>query len=162
MKALICGSFDPVTLGHVDQIRRASNMFNEVTVAIFKNSSKKYMFSEEQRLEMLKSAVAEFPNVQAELCSGLVAAYVRKNKIDVIVKGVRNQTDCAYEMDMARANKMIYDGCETLLLVSHGDVTGISSSLVRTLIANGESISKFVPQSVCQEIDKYYKKQKGV
>ncbi len=158
MKALICGSFDPVTLGHIDVIRRASAMFEEVTVAIFKNPAKKYMFSDTQRLELLNLAISDFTNVRAELCEGLVAAYVREHKIDVIVKGVRNQTDCAYEMEMARANKMIYDGCETILLVSHGEASEISSSLVRTLIVNGEGTQKFLPNSVYDKIVKYCEK----
>ncbi len=148
IKALICGSFDPVTLGHIDIIRRASLLFDDITVAIFNNSAKKYMFSESERIEMLAEAIKELPNAHAELCSGLVAEYVRKNNINVIVKGVRNQTDCSYEMDMARANKLIFDGCETMLLLSYGSISDISSSLVRAIALNGGDVSEFVPECV--------------
>ncbi len=158
MKALICGSFDPITLGHIDIIRRASKMFDEITVAIFKNPTKKYMFSEDQRYEMLTAAVTEFSNVRAELCDGLVAAYVRDNNFDVIVKGVRNQADCTYEIEMARANKLIFSGCETALLVSHGETADISSSLVRALITNGENCLRFLPTSIHDKIVKYCEK----
>ncbi len=154
MKALICGSFDPVTLGHLSVIESAAKMFDEVVVGIFLNSAKKYMFSEVERLSMLSEAVAELKNVKVELCEGLVAAYVRDNGIDVIVKGVRNTVDCGYELEMARANRMIYPGCETIFIVSSEEKSGISSSLVRVMLQNGEDPSSFVPASVKRYIDK--------
>ncbi len=154
MKALICGSFDPVTLGHLDLIERAAKLFDEVTVGIFVNSGKKYMFSEDERLSMLSDATTHIENVKCEICHGLVAAYVRDNGIDCIVKGVRNETDCAYELDMAKVNRQIYSGCETMFLVSSDDKAGISSSLVRTMLGYGEKIDKFVPRSVLETVDK--------
>lgn len=148
MKVLISGSFDPVTNGHLDLIKRAASLFDTVIVGIFVNSSKKYYFSESERLKMLREALNELDNVEIRLCSGLVARYVEKNGIDAVVKGVRNITDCDYEITMAKTNKKIYEGCETLLLPSSPHVEDISSSTVKALHSYGEDISAYVPSCV--------------
>lgn len=148
MKALISGSFDPVTNGHLDLIKRTAALFDTVIVGIFVNSSKKYCFSETERLEMLKDSLKDVDNVEIRICSGLVARYVEENGIDAVVKGVRNMTDCDYEITMAKTNKKIYNGCETLLLPSSHDVEEISSSTVKALYSYGEDISAYVPACV--------------
>lgn len=148
MKALITGSFDPVTNGHIDLIKRTAAMFDSVTVGIFVNSAKKYYFTEKERLDMLTEAVKELDNVEARICSGLVARYVRENGIDAVVKGVRTAADCDYEITMARTNKMIYGGCETLLLPASPELTEISSSTVKALASYGEDVSAYVPECV--------------
>ncbi len=148
MKALITGSFDPVTNGHIDLIKRTSAMFDSVIVGIFVNPAKKYYFTEEERLEMLKEAVKDLHNVETRICSGLVASFVRENNINAVVKGVRNSSDCDYEMSMARTNKMIYAGCETLLLPASPELAEISSSTIKTLRGYGEDISAYVPSNV--------------
>ena len=101
MKALVCGSFDPITNGHIDIIKRASAMFDDVTVGVFVNSSKRYNFSEEKRIALINEAIKDIDNAHAELCSGLVARYCIDNGIRVIVKGVRNSKDFDYELEMA-------------------------------------------------------------
>lgn len=148
MKALISGSFDPVTNGHLDLIKRTASLFDTVIVGIFVNSSKKYYFSETERLEMLRDALKDVDNVEIRLCSGLVARYVEENEIDAVVKGVRNMTDCDYEITMAKTNKKIYGGCETLFLPSSPDVEDISSSTVKALRSYGEDVSAYVPACV--------------
>ena len=105
MKALVCGSFDPVTNGHIDLIRRAAGMFETVTVGIFVNKDKKYAFSMETRRVMLENAVKDIKNVTVDVSYGYVADYVKENGIGVIVKGVRNTADYEYELDMAKYNK---------------------------------------------------------
>ena len=153
-KALVTGSFDPVTVGHMDLIARAAAIFDTVVVGIFVNGAKKYTFTEVERAEMLREACAEYglTNVTVEICSGLVARYVENNGIDVIVKGVRSITDFEYERNMAETNKALYSGAETMLLFSDPAHTSLSSSLVRTLIQYGEDVSGFVPASVLKRV----------
>ena len=117
MKALICGSFDPVTNGHLDIIRRAAALFDSVVVGIFINSEKKYYFDLNDRVILLTEAVKDLKNVTVDFSEGYVAKYVEENGIDVIVKGVRNATDFEYEAMIDKVNKQIYPGAETLLLI---------------------------------------------
>ena len=152
MKALVCGSFDPITNGHVDLIKRAASMFEDVTVGIFVNSAKRYVFSEEQRLDLIREAIKDVKNAHAELCSGLVARYCTDNGIGVIVKGVRNVKDYEYELDMALTNKLLAPGVETLLLPADPSLSGISSSAVRTLSACKEDVTKLVPECVAKAL----------
>ena len=153
-KALVTGSFDPVTLGHMDLISRAASIFDTVVVGIFVNSSKTYVFSADERAEMLREACAErgLGNVTVEVCSGLVARYVEENGIDVIVKGARNSTDFEYERNMAETNKLISPKAETMVLFSDPGYSAVSSSTVRTLMNYGEDVSNLVPRSVLKRI----------
>ena len=148
MKALICGSFDPVTNGHLDIIKRAAAIFDSVTVGIFVNSAKKYFFDLSERVEMLTEATKEIKNVLIDTSEGYVADYVKENGIDVIVKGVRNSVDFEYEANMARINKQLYSGAETLLLVAPAETEELSSSLVKESFAKGEDVSRYVPECV--------------
>ena len=148
MKALICGSFDPVTNGHLDIIKRTAALFDSVTVGIFVNSAKKYYFSVDERRRMLTEATDEMKNVTVDTSEGYVATYVKENGIDVIVKGVRNSVDFEYEANMARINKQLYPGAETLFLTASPEVTELSSTLVREAFESGNDISPYVPESV--------------
>ena len=153
-KALVTGSFDPVTLGHMELISRAAAIFDSVVVGIFVNSSKNYVFSAEERADMLREACAEcgLGNVTVDICSGLVARYVEENCVDVIVKGARNSNDFEYERNMAEANKLISPKAETLVLFSDPKYSAVSSSLVRTMVNYGEDVSNLVPRSVLKRI----------
>lgn len=154
VKALITGSFDPVTVGHMDLISRTAKIFDSVVVGIFVNSSKTYTFSVEERADMLREACVEWglENVTVEICSGLVARYAENSGIDVIVKGVRNSADFEYERNMAEANKTLCPKAETMLLPADPAHSALSSSLVRTLMNYGEDISAFVPASVLKRV----------
>ena len=153
MNALICGSFDPVTLGHIDLIRRAAGMFGKVTVGIFSNDSKKYWFTKEKRLEMLQESVRELSNVHAEICYGLVSEYALNNGIEVIVKGLRNAVDFDYEMIMAKTNRVFAPSVETVFLPAYGKNEIISSSMVKIVFENGGNVSDFVPECVLKELE---------
>ena len=155
-KALVTGSFDPVTLGHMDLISRASKIFDRVTVGIFVNSTKSYMFSAEDRAAMIEEACAEagLSNVAVELCTGMVAHYVRDNGIDAIVKGIRGAADAEYERMIDEANKLVYPGAETMLLISNPRYGAVSSTVVREFIRYGEDISALVPSSVLRRISR--------
>lgn len=148
MKALICGSFDPVTNGHLDIIKRTAALFDSVVVGIFVNSDKKYLFDVNKRFELLTEATKELKNVTVDNCEGLVARYVEKNGIDVIVKGIRNTADYEYEFEMAKINKHIYNKAETLLMPASAETEFLSSGFVKTMFFAGEDISGFVPECV--------------
>lgn len=148
MKALICGSFDPVTNGHLDIIRRAAALFDSVVVGIFINSEKKYYFDLNDRVMLLTEAVKDLNNVTVDFSEGYVAKYVEENGIDVIVKGARNATDFEYEAMIDKVNKQIYPGAETLLLIASKETECLSSSFVKESFLSGEDISKYVPECV--------------
>ena len=154
MKALVCGSFDPVTNGHIDLIKRAAWMFDSVTVGIFVNSEKKYTFPMESRRLMLEKAVMDIKNVTVDVSYGYVADYVKENDIGVIDKGVRNAVDYEYELAMAKYNKQHAPGTETIFLPASDDVESISSSMVKQLFEAGENIASYVPASVADEFNK--------
>ena len=147
MKALFCGTFDPITLGHINIIERIAALFDEVVVGVFENSSKNCMFTDKERLSLVTEATSDMQNVSAVLCGGLVSKYARENGIDVIVKGVRNARDYDYELEMAGVNRML-TGCETFLLPADKDTELLSSTMVRILHKNGESVEKYVPGCV--------------
>ena len=136
MRALVCGSFDPVTNGHIDLIKRAAGMFDSVTVGIFVNSEKKYMFPMETRRDMLEKAVKDIENVTVDVSFGYVADYVKERGIGVIVKGVRNTADYEYELNMAKYNKAHAPNTETVFLPASDDTENLSSSLVKQLFAS--------------------------
>ena len=154
MKALVCGSFDPVTNGHIDLIKRAAGMFESVIVGIFVNSEKKYMFPIDIRRDMLKIATEEIKNVEIDISEGYVADYVKEHGIGVIVKGVRNSVDYEYELRMAKYNKEHAPNTETVFLPASDETESLSSSLVKKLFASGEDISRYVPASVADEFNK--------
>lgn len=154
MKALICGSFDPVTLGHMDIIARTASLFDHVVVGVFYNSEKHCLFSPSARAEMIKEACEErgLTNVTVDISEGMVAHYVRDNGIDVIVKGVRNGQDLEYERMIEQANKLAYDKAETMLLMSSPEYSYLSSTVAREFIKHGENIEKIVPDSVIRRL----------
>lgn len=150
-KAVIPGSFDPITNGHLDVICRAARMFDEVTVLVMLNSEKKYMFGA-SRVEMVRAACAEIPNVRVEESGGLLCDYVAENRIDVIVKGVRNCKDFEYEKDLAQINCKI-GGCETFFIPARPELEFCSSTFVREMVRYGRDICDYVPKKCL----KFYK-----
>ena len=158
-KTVICpGSFDPVTLGHLDIITRASGMFGKVVVAVLVNSSKTPTFSTEERIELLTEAVSGLPNVEIVSFEGLLAEYCKTCGIDTIVKGLRAVSDFEYEFQMAIANKKLNPGLETMFLTADADSTFLSSSMVREIGSMGGDISNFVPACVHDRIIKKLRK----
>lgn len=151
--AVYPGSFDPITLGHMDIIRRASRCFDKVLVCVMVNCDKtKPMFSREKRLELIQKSVAEFPNVEVELWSGLLADYAVKRDAHVLVKGVRNMTDFDLEMQMARINKGILPTLETVFLPASAEYEHFSSTMAREMIRYGQPLEQYVPAVVAAEL----------
>lgn len=158
-KTVICpGSFDPVTLGHLDIIKRASKMFGKVYIAVLVNSSKTPSFSIEERIELLSDTVKGLDNVEIVSFEGLLAEYCRQHGVDAIVKGLRAVSDFDYEFQMAMANKKINPGLETIFLTADSDSMYLSSSMVREIGSMGGDISNFVPECVHDRIVKKLKK----
>lgn len=152
-KTVICpGSFDPVTLGHVDIITRASKMFGKVIVAVLVNSNKVPSFSIDERIQLLKDSTRGIKNVEVVSFNGLLAEYCRERKVDAIVKGLRAVTDFEYEFQMALTNKKLNPMLETIFLTADTDSMYLSSSMVREVASMGGDISNFVPKCVHQRI----------
>ena len=151
MKVIVPGSYDPVTLGHVDIIRRAAEENEQVYAVIFVNPEKKYTFSLDDRVRMLILATDELDNVLVSYSNGMVVDYMREHGIEKIVKGYRNDTDYAYEMKQAEYN-MNYGGYETELKKCDPALSDISSTLARERIQSGEDTEGILPKAVADYI----------
>ena len=156
---LISGSFDPVTRGHEDLIRRAALLFDRVEVVIFENSKKQYLFTLDERLSFLQRVCAACgDNVTAATCSDTVAGYACAHGITAILKGVRNADDLAYEQDMAVLNRLA-GGPETMFLPTDAAYAHISSSWVREFLRRGLPAKELLPAVICRDVlDAYQKK----
>ena len=151
--AIYPGSFDPITLGHLDIIRRAAACFDRVCVCVSPNAEKRnQMFTPEQKLQLVRTAVADLPNVEAELYSGLLADYARQKGAGILVKGVRNTTDFDLEYQQAAINRGICPELETLLLPASPAYQHFSSTMVREMIRYGQPLEKYVPAPVAEEL----------
>jgi pantetheine-phosphate adenylyltransferase len=151
--AVTAGTFDPVTLGHLDIITRAAAIFDEVVVGIFENPEKKKLFSLETRFAALAKAVEDLPNVKAVIGDGFVAEYAASIGACALVKGSRNGTDFEYEKLQADYNKLHF-GMETLLLVSDARFDSLSSTLVREKLRAGEDAGTYLPAGVAEILKK--------
>ena len=157
MRKVVCpGSFDPVTNGHVDVFRRASKMFDEVIVAVFHNPAKNPMFSMEERVDMLREATCDLPNVKVDCFSGLLNEYVRKQGTNVIVRGLRALTDFEYEFQRALLIKRIDPEIETVFMMTSAEYSFLSSSGVRELTTFGGKIDELVPTYVAKRLHEHY------
>ena len=145
-RCLYPGSFDPVTLGHLDIIRRAAAIFDTVVVGVLHNPEKKGCFSVEQRVDMLQRACRDIPNVQVISYGGLLAQLTKETGISVVVRGVRGIADLESETAMARINHQLNPALETLFLPASPEMGEISASMVRQLAAFGADLSAYVPQ----------------
>ena len=153
--AIYPGSFDPITLGHMDIIARASRCFTSLHVCVMVNCDKsRHMFSEEKRLEFIRRSVAHLPNVTVEVWDGLLADYARQKGADVIIKGVRNATDFDLEMQMARINGGIVPGLDTVFFPAAAPYEHFSSTMVREMIRYGQPLEQYVPAPVAAELIK--------
>ena len=156
MKIAVCpGSYDPITLGHADVIRRAAALFDKVYVCVMSNGEKdRGMFPPQRRLELVRLAVQEFPNVEAELWMGLLADYARERDAGYLVKGVRNEDDFRWEYQMTWINESLLPELETVLLPAAPRFVWFSSTMAREMIRYGQDLKRYLPSAVAEEIGK--------
>ncbi|MBQ6886889.1 MAG: pantetheine-phosphate adenylyltransferase [Lachnospiraceae bacterium] len=158
MKAAIYpGSFDPVTYGHLDIIKRSSEIFDELTVCVLNNKTKSPLFSVEERVKILKEATKDLPNVKVESFSGLLIDYAREKDIHVSVRGLRAVTDFEYELQIAQTNRQLSDGdLDTMFLTTSLEYAFLSSSTVKEIASFNGDISQCVPEFVAKLIYEKY------
>ena len=147
MKAVFSGSFDPITLGHVDIVTRAAELVDEVVVGVAVNSAKNGIFSMEERVAFVRDAVADIPGVEVALVDGLLVDFCTEQGADAIIRGLRFGGDFDYELQMAHLNKAM-SGIETILLPAGRAFGTISSSMIRSAACSGGNVSEFVPAIV--------------
>lgn len=152
--AICPGSFDPVTKGHEDVIRRAALLFDRVIVVVSANPDKAPIFSVEERVEMIRDVCARIPNVEVDRFSGLLVDYVREKSAVAIVKGLRAVSDFDYEFQMALINRKLMPHAETVFLTSSSDNMFLSSSIVRQVASFGGDIGCFVPSCILERVSR--------
>ena len=159
-KAVYPGSFDPVTYGHLDIIRRAAEIFDVLIVSVLNNKEKTPLFSVEERVKILKEATKDIPNVHIDSFSGLLIDYCREQDLHVIVRGLRAITDFEYELQIAQTNRKFSHGeVDTMFLTASLEYAYLSSSTVKEIASFGGDVSECVPDSVKQLLcEKYHRK----
>lgn len=158
MKAVYPGSFDPLSNGHLDVIKRASKVFDEVHVLIPTNVHKVPTFTVEERIEMITKVVKDLKNVKVVSTNELTVSYAKKSNITVIIRGLRNYADYESEYQLAQFNQDIAPEIETLLMFPNARNQFVSSSSIKELLAFGADITKYVPKEIAEEIIKKFQK----
>ena len=161
-RAVYTGSFDPVTNGHMDIIRRASEIFDVLIVSILNNKEKTPLFSVEERVKILEEATKDLPNVQIDSFSGLLVDYAREKDLHVIVRGLRAITDFEYELQMSQTNHKLEPDLETMFLTTSIEYSYLSSTTVREIAAYGGDVSQFVPEAIAGELEAKMKAKRRV
>ena len=150
--AVYPGSFDPITSGHLDIIKRCLSLYDKVVVGVLCNSAKSAMFSAEERVSLIKKALGNADNIEIKAFDGLLVDFVRQEKANVIVRGLRAITDFEYEFQMALLNKKLCPEVETLFMVTSTDYSYVSSSIVKELANLGGDFSHMVPREIIEDI----------
>lgn len=158
--AFFPGTFDPLTLGHLDLVRRATALFGRVTVAVAINPEKQHLFSAEERVALAREACADLPRVEVAMVDGLVALAAHEHGCGVIVRGVRGAVDLDYEVPLMRTNRELAPSVDTILLVPDPVTAHISSTLVRQIAAMGGPVDTFVPPNVARALAARFQQQK--
>lgn len=146
--AIYPGTFDPVTNGHIDILERALKLFDKVIMTIARNTAKNPLFSEEERITLLRQVTKRYKNVEVDLFEGLLVDYVQKRNAIAVVRGLRAMTDFEYELQMALMNQKLNEKMETVFLMPNEKYTYLSSNFVREISRLGGDVSKFVPPVV--------------
>lgn len=153
IRAIYPGSFDPVTLGHLDIIKRSAEKMDELIIGVLNNNQKNPLFSVEERVEMLLELTEEYPNVTVEAFTGLSAEFVKKKNANVIIRGLRAISDFDYELQMAQTNRILYPAADTMFLTTSLEYAYLSSTTVKEVAYFNGDITGFVPASI---IDRVY------
>ena len=159
--AIYPGSFDPVTLGHLNIIKRASACFDKVIVCVMVNSKKTGMFTREERVDQLRRATERFPNVEVDSSDELLAAYAKRRGAHVLVKGLRAVSDYEYEVQMALVNRKLNPNLETMFMASSEKYTYLSSTIVKEMARYGADLAEFIPREIVDEVNQRMKELEG-
>lgn len=154
--AVFPGSFDPITNGHIDLVRRFAPLFDKIIVAVGVNSAKKGLFTLEQRLSWLEKVFENDPSIHVGSFSGLTVNYCKQEKAQYLIRGLRNSSDFDYEKTISQLNNIIGDNVETLFFISKPEYSHISSTIVREIIKGKGDISTFVPDFISDDINEVY------
>ena len=146
-KAVFPGSFDPITIGHVDIITRSMNVFEEIIIAVGDNRDKRYMFPKEKRVEFVKQTFVNFDTIKIESYDGLTVDFCKKNNTDFLIRGLRNLADFEFEKSIALTNREMTD-VDTVFFLTSPEKSFISSSIVRDLIRNNGDYKLFIPEGI--------------
>ena len=152
--AVYPGTFDPITYGHIDIIKRALNVFDKVIIAISVDSTKNPLFAVEERIKMISEAVKDIQRIEIDSFSGLLVDYAKKTNAIAIIRGLRAVSDFEYEFQMALMNRRLNETIETVFLMPNEKFTYLNSSIVREVVSLGGDISDFVPENVKNELKK--------
>ena len=156
--AVYPGSFDPITYGHIDIIQRGTPIFNKITVAVLINPTKKSLFTIEERMALIAEATKHIPNVHVESFDGLLVDYMRQNKANVIIKGLRAVSDFEYELQMASINRKLNNEIETFFMMTSNNYSYLSSSIVKDVAQHDGDVSDLVPPVVVIALKEKYSK----
>lgn len=157
MIAIYPGSFDPITLGHLDIIERAGLLFDKVIVAVLSNPSKEPLFPAVKRVEQIRNCIQHLPNVEVDSFHGLTVEYAKLRNARVLLRGLRVLSDFEKELQMAHTNKTLWEGIETVFLATTKEYSFLSSSVVKEIARFGGVIAHLVPENVAQDIYSCYK-----
>lgn len=152
IRAIYPGSFDPVTLGHLDIIQRSAKKVDELIIGVLNNHQKNPMFTVEERVEMLLELTGEYPNVTVEAFTGLSAEFVKNKNANVIIRGLRAISDFDYELQMAQTNRKLYPGADTMFLTTSLEYAYLSSTTVKEVAYFNGDITGFVPASIIDQV----------
>ena len=152
------GSFDPITNGHLDVIKRGTKVFDKVIVAVGDNPAKKALFTKEERVEMIREVTRAFKNVEVDGFDGLVVDYVHKRKATVILRGIRTISDFEYEYQMALTNRTFASDIETVFVMAHEEYSFVSSRFIKEAASMGGDVSSFLPKEVEKRLKAKFKK----
>lgn len=152
--AIYPGSFDPITLGHLDIIKRASKLFDKVIVVSMKNPQKSYLFNDKERLDMMKKTCEGLSNVECVIGEGLTVEFAKKHNANIMIRGMRAVADYEFEMKIAMANMHINESIETVFLLSKPEYSFVSSSVIKELVTYGQNVEDFVIKYVEDELKK--------
>jgi pantetheine-phosphate adenylyltransferase len=155
--AIYPGSFDPITNGHLDIIERAASIVDELVVAIMINPEKKFAFSVEERMDMIRTSVSHLPNVRVASSTGLTVDYAQKIGAKLLIRGIRAVMDYEYEMQQATANMMLCPQIESIFLLASPEHSFVSSSVVKNIVLNHGDVTYFVPPHVAQKLIEHYR-----
>ena len=160
LKAAFPGSFDPLTLGHVNIIQRAAAIFDELVVVVAQNHLKKHLFSAEERASMINELALEWKNVSVAICDVLIVDFLHKNDIKLLVRGVRGTNDFSYEFDLSMINKSLAPGIETVFLATDPDYFVLRSSNIKELASFGADLGGLVPNHVARALKEKYQQNR--